>query len=81
MISNNFSHCIIKNIMFQDSEKDTHTLGFVSPTSPPSVEKDQNTSFNPATLSYNIPLDNANSNKPVSNLCLLSIISQIIFFY
>ncbi|KYN27471.1 PREDICTED: IST1 homolog isoform X1 [Trachymyrmex cornetzi] len=47
-----------------DSEKDTHTLGFVSPTSPPSIEKDQNTSFNPTTLSYNIPLDNANSNKP-----------------
>lgn len=64
-----------------DSEKDIHTIGFVSPTSPPSVEKDQNTSFNPTTLSYNIPLDNANSNKPVSNLCLLSIISQIIFFY
>ncbi|KAG5345626.1 IST1 protein, partial [Acromyrmex heyeri] len=47
-----------------DSEKDIHTIGFVSPTSPPSVEKDQNTSFNPTTLSYNIPLDNANSNKP-----------------
>ncbi|XP_018403648.1 PREDICTED: IST1 homolog [Cyphomyrmex costatus] len=46
-----------------DSEKDTHTLGFVSPISPPSTEKDKNTSFNPTALSYNIPLDNANSNK------------------
>lgn len=57
--------------MFQDSEKDTSTLGFVSPTSPPSIEKDQNIPFNPIAFSYNIPLDNANSNKLVSNLCLL----------
>lgn len=46
-----------------DSEKGTLSMGFVSPTSPP-VEKDQNTPFNPASFSYNIPLDNANSNKP-----------------
>lgn len=29
-------------------------------------EKDQNVPFNPAALSYNIPLDNANSNNIVS---------------
>jgi len=39
--------------------------------SPSSIEKDQNTPFNPTAFSYNIPLDNANSNKFVSNLCLL----------
>lgn len=44
-----------------DSEKDTLSMGFVSPTSP--IEKDQNTPFNPTSFSYNIPLDNANSNK------------------
>lgn len=43
--------------------------------SPPSIEKDQNTSFNPTAFSYNIPLDNANSNKSVSNLYLLTKIS------
>lgn len=42
-----------------DSEKDTSTLGFISP----SIEKDQNTPFSPTAFSYNIPLDNANSNK------------------
>lgn len=56
--------------MFQDSEKDDSTLGFISPMSP-SSEKDQNTPFNPTAFSYNIPLDNANSNKPVSNVYLL----------
>ncbi|XP_072762910.1 IST1 homolog [Anoplolepis gracilipes] len=46
-----------------DSEKGASSIGFVSPTSPLSIEKDQNTPFNPASFSYNIPLDNANSNK------------------
>ncbi|CAL1678290.1 unnamed protein product [Lasius platythorax] len=46
-----------------DSEKGTLSMGFVSPTSPLSIEKDQNTPFNPTSFSYNIPLDNANSNK------------------
>ena len=60
----------MKNILyiFQNSETKPLTVGFVSPTSPSSVEKDQNTAFNPAAFSYNIPLDNANSNKPVSNI-------------
>lgn len=49
-------------------------MGFVSPTSPLSIEKDQNTPFNPTSFSYNIPLDNANSNKHVSNLPLVSTI-------
>lgn len=50
--------------MFQDSEKDG-SMGFMSPTSPPSMNKDQNISFNPAAFSYNIPLDNASSDKAV----------------
>lgn len=58
-------------LSFQGSEKDASSMGFVSPTSPPSIEKDHNTPFNPAAFSYNIPLDNANSNKLVSNLHLL----------
>lgn len=36
-------------------------------------DKDQNTPFNPAAFSYNIPLDNANTNKPVSNKKLINI--------
>lgn len=40
-------------------------FGFTPPSFPPAVEKDQNTPFNPVAFSYNIPLDNANSNKPV----------------
>ncbi|XP_071564822.1 IST1 homolog [Temnothorax nylanderi] len=51
-----------------DSKKDSSSLGFVSPMSPPSTEKDQNTPFNPTAFSYNIPLDNANSNKPEEDL-------------
>lgn len=35
-------------------------------------EKDQNVPFNPSALSYNIPLDNANSNKPVSYFLLFN---------
>lgn len=52
--------------MLQESGKDNPPAGFISPMSPPS-EKDQNTAFNPVSFSYNIPLDNANSNQPVSN--------------
>lgn len=44
-----------------DSEKDASVKGFVSPTS--TIEKDQNTPFHSTLFSYNIPLDNANSNK------------------
>lgn len=68
LLTRQFQYCALQNTiqMFQNSEKDPSPVGFVSPTSPPSVEKDQNT-FNPAAFSYNIPLDNANSNKPVSN--------------
>lgn len=59
-------HHVIDNIvMLKGSEKDGLSMGFVSP---PSTEKDQNTPFNPTAFSYNIPLDNANSNKPVSNV-------------
>lgn len=47
------------------SEKDGLSMGFVPP---PSTEKDQNTLFNPTAFSYNIPLDNANSNKPEEDL-------------
>lgn len=50
-------------------------MGFVSPTSP--IEKDQNTPFNPTSFSYNIPLDNANSNKHVSNVILIHIYWQL----
>lgn len=57
--------------MLKDSEKDGLSMGFVSP---PPMEKDQNTSFNPTAFSYNIPLDNANSNKPVSNMLLFVLV-------
>ncbi|KAH0950876.1 hypothetical protein HN011_011886 [Eciton burchellii] len=51
-----------------DSEKSTPSMGFVSPISPSSIKKDQNTPFNSMAFSYNIPLDNANSNKPEEDL-------------
>ncbi|XP_034939017.1 IST1 homolog [Chelonus insularis] len=38
-------------------------MGFISPGAPLMPEKDQNVPFNPAALSYNIPLDNANTNN------------------
>lgn len=47
-------------------------MGFVSPAAPLVPEKDQNVPFNPAALSYNIPLDNANTNKPVSLIILMN---------
>lgn len=47
-------------------EKNNSAIGFVSPGAPLLPEKDQNVPFNPAAFSYNIPLDNANTNKTVS---------------
>lgn len=44
-------------------------MGFIPPGVKDS-EKDQNVPFNPAAFSYNIPLDNANSNNIVC--CFLS---------
>ncbi|XP_057320167.1 IST1 homolog [Microplitis mediator] len=43
-------------------------MGFMSPGAPMMPEKDQNVPFNPSALSYNIPLDNANINKPDDDL-------------
>lgn len=52
-----------------DSERGGSSIGFVRPMGPASFpEKPQNTPFNPAAFSYNIPLDNANTNKPEDDL-------------
>lgn len=59
----------------KNSEKGTPPIGFVPPIGPAtSSDKDQNTPFNPAAFSYNIPLDNGNINKPVSNKILINIL-------
>ncbi|XP_015604951.1 IST1 homolog [Cephus cinctus] len=42
--------------------------GFINPDTPPVTGKGQNNAFNPAAFSYNIPLDNANVNKPEDDL-------------
>lgn len=53
------------NYFFQNSEKGT--IGFVTP--PATLEsKDQNVPYNPSNVLYNIPLDNSNGNKPVSDI-------------
>ncbi|KAK0082497.1 hypothetical protein PV325_010292 [Microctonus aethiopoides] len=49
-------------------EKNNSAIGFVSPGAPLLPEKDQNVPFNPAAFSYNIPLDNANTNKTEEDL-------------
>ncbi|XP_017883051.1 IST1 homolog isoform X2 [Ceratina calcarata] len=48
---------------FINSEKGP--MGFVAPSGPPE-DKDQNFPYNP--VSYNIPLDNSNGNKPENDL-------------
>lgn len=53
------------NLNFMDGEKPP--IGFVAPTVPTSG-KDQNVPYNPVAFSYNIPLDNSNSNKMDDNL-------------
>lgn len=42
-------------------------IGFVPPAGP-SESKDQNVPYNPTNVSYNIPLDNSNSNRPENDL-------------
>ncbi|XP_066587310.1 IST1 homolog [Prorops nasuta] len=54
--------------MMNNSEKSGPSIGFVSPPPQSSNGKDQNTPFNPAAFSYNIPLDNTSSNKPEEDL-------------
>ncbi|XP_043493670.1 IST1 homolog [Polistes fuscatus] len=52
-----------------NTEKGNPPIGFVPPMGPATFpEKDQNTPFNPTAFSYNIPLDNANTNKPEDDL-------------
>ncbi|XP_046414642.1 IST1 homolog [Neodiprion virginianus] len=46
------------------NQNDNPPVGFVSPVAPPATDKDQNTAFNPAAFSYNIPLDNSNKHHP-----------------
>lgn len=60
---------MLPNPHINDPIKGGPSIGFVPPMGPASFsEKDQNTPFNPAAFSYNIPLDNANTNKPEDDL-------------
>ncbi|KAF7413799.1 hypothetical protein HZH68_002288 [Vespula germanica] len=57
------------NINAMNSDKGSAPIGFIPPMGPATFsDKDQNTPFNPAAFSYNIPLDNANTNKPENDL-------------
>lgn len=53
---------------FNPMDAEKPIMGFVPPAGPAASTKDQNVPYNPAAFSYNIPLDDSNSNKVENDL-------------
>ncbi|CAK9822272.1 IST1 homolog [Anthophora retusa] len=58
---------LLPNPAFNVSNSEKGPIGFVTPPGV-SQNKDQNVPYNPPSVSYNIPLDNSNGNKPENDL-------------